>query len=213
MLTNITYVGKIKHKTEVHEGEHVGIVPVELFNRVQNRLANNGKAVRNKHNALPKGLMRCQSCGRPMAHSFSSKGNKWYRYYVCGTAMQKGGSECSSPSVPAGEIERFVVEQLKSIGSDPVMLAHTVAEVQSRSETTITLLREERKALDRQIRNDHLKLQSIAANTQIAGNISGLTEIQTANPNGGSAIENDRRRGNRIGESRNQPFRHPTCPG
>lgn len=182
LLTNNTYIGKIKYKDEVHEGEHVGIVPVELFNRVQNRLTNNGKAggktVRNRHNALLKGLLQCKACGRPMTHSYSSKGNKRYRYYVCGTAMQKGWSECPSPSVPAGEIERFVVEQIRTIGSDPVMLAHTAAEVQTRSEAAIELLREERKALDRQIRNDHSKLQAIAANTHIAGNISGLSEIQ-----------------------------------
>lgn len=47
-----------------------------------------------------------------MTHSYSSKGNKRYRYYVCGTAMQRGWAVCPSPSVPAGEIERFVVEQI-----------------------------------------------------------------------------------------------------
>ena len=92
--------------------------------------------------------------------------------------MQKGWSECPSPSVPAGEIERFVVEQIRSIGSDPAILAHTAAEVQARTQNALQSLKDERRALERQIRNDHSKLQAIAANTQIAGNISGLSEIQ-----------------------------------
>jgi hypothetical protein len=52
-----------------------------------------------------------------MTHSFSCKGNKRYRYYVYGMAMKRGWSECPSPSVPTGEIERFVVEQIRTIGS------------------------------------------------------------------------------------------------
>ncbi|MGI9473392.1 MAG: recombinase family protein, partial [Rubripirellula sp.] len=96
LLTNITYIGRIKYKDEIHSGEHFGIVPVELFNRVQTRLTKNrkagGTAVRNKHHALLKDLLQCKTCGRPMTHSYSSKGNKRNRHYVCGTTMQGGMS-------------------------------------------------------------------------------------------------------------------------
>lgn len=34
LLTNVTYIGKIKYKDETHVGEHAAIVPVELFDRV-----------------------------------------------------------------------------------------------------------------------------------------------------------------------------------
>ena len=185
LLTNVTYIGKIRYKDETHEGEHEGIVPTDLFQRVQTQLKANGNSggtgVRNKHNALLKGLIWCKSCGRPMTHSYSCKGNKRYRYYVCGTAMQKGWSECPAPSVPAGEIERFVVEQIQTIGTDEDLLNQTIGQIESRSEQLHGNLEAERKSLQRQLRNDHEKLRAIAANATNNGRVAGLARTSKTN--------------------------------
>ena len=182
LLSNVTYIGKIRYKDETHDGEHEGIVPLDLFRRVQNQLKANGSSggtgVRNKHNALLKGLIWCKSCGRPMTHSYSCKGIKRYRYYVCGTAMQKGWSKCPAPSVPAGEIERFVVEQIQSIGTDEDLLNQTIGQIESRSQQLHGNLEAERKSLQRQLRNDHEKLWAIAANATNNGRVAGLPELQ-----------------------------------
>ena len=182
LLTNVTYIGKIRYKDETHEGEHDGIVPTDLFQRVQTQLKANGNSggtgVRNKHNALLKGLIWCKACGRPMTHSYSCKGNKRYRYYVCGTAMQKGWSECPAPSVPAGEIERFVVEQIQTIGTDEDLLNQTIGQIELRSNQLHRNLEAERKSLQRQLRNDHEKLRAIAANVSNNGRVAGLPELQ-----------------------------------
>ncbi|NND98819.1 MAG: recombinase family protein [Pirellulaceae bacterium] len=183
LLTNVTYIGKIRYKDETHEGEHEAIVPLDLFGRVQTQLKANGQSggtgVRNKHNAILKGLIWCRACGRPMTHSYSCKGNKRYRYYVCGTAMQKGWSECPSPSVPAGEIERFVVKQIQSIGTDEDLLNQTIGQIESRSVLRRDNLEAERKSLNRQLRNDHEKLRAIAANATNNGRVAGLAELQS----------------------------------
>jgi site-specific DNA recombinase len=135
LLTNVTYIGKIKYKDEVHNGEHEAIVSGELFAKAQMLLDRNGhtggRAVRNKQGALLKGLLRCSPCACAMSHTYTSKGNRRYRYYVCGTAQQRGWSECPSPSVPAGEIERFVVDEIKCIGGDPAVISETVRQVRS----------------------------------------------------------------------------------
>ena len=135
--------------------------------------------VRYKHSALLKGLLHCQSCGCVMTHTFSCKGNKRYRYYVCGTAIQRGWSECPAPSVPAGEIERFVVEQIRTIGQDPTILKKTTMEVQQRNHAECKRLGDEQKSLARQMRDDHAKLQAMVANPNITSNLSGLSEIQS----------------------------------
>ena len=44
------------------------------------------------------------------------------------------GRNAPSPSVPAGEIERFVVEQIQSIGTDEDLLNQTIGQIESRSE-------------------------------------------------------------------------------
>ena len=183
LLSNVTYIGKIRYKDETHEGEHDAIVPLDLFGRVQPQLKANGQSggtgVRNKHNALLKGLIWCKSCGRPMTHSYSCKGNRRYRYYVCGTAMQKGSSECPAPSVPAAEIERFVMEQIQSLGVDEELLDQTIGQIESRSTQQRNNLEAERKALQRQLRNDHEKLRAIAANASNNGRVVGLPELQS----------------------------------
>ena len=170
-------------QSEINKDVSREFVPLDLFGRVQTQLKANGQSggtgVRNKHNALLKGLIWCRSCGRPMTHSFSCKGNKRYRYYVCGTAMQKGWSECPAPSVPAGEIERFVIEQIESIGTNEDLLNQTIGQIESRSTQQRNNLEAERKALQRQLRSDHEKLRAIAANASNNGRVVGLPELQT----------------------------------
>ncbi|MFY8201699.1 MAG: recombinase family protein [Pirellula staleyi] len=62
LLTNVAYLGKVRYKEEIHEGEHDAIVPIELWEKVQKQLKHNGRTggimVRNKFNALLKGLVR-----------------------------------------------------------------------------------------------------------------------------------------------------------
>lgn len=181
LLTNVTYVGKIKYKDEVHNGEHEAIVADELFQRAQTLLQRNGhtggRAVRNKHGALLRGLLRCGPCGCAMSHTYTSKGNRRYRYYVCGTAQQRGWSECPSPSVPAGEIERFVVEQIKCIGQDPAVIDETVRQAQRQTEEGIERLTHERVALQEQLRDDNAKLQVAAATTNNVERVSSLADV------------------------------------
>src|SRR5437879_4388870 len=38
LLTNPVYLGKVKHKKEVHPGEHPAIIPVDIWQQVQNLL-------------------------------------------------------------------------------------------------------------------------------------------------------------------------------
>jgi site-specific DNA recombinase len=120
LLTNVTYLGKIKYKAEVHDGEHEAIVGGDLWQRVQSLLQHNGRTlVRNKSDALLKGLLRCVPCGCAMSPTHATKnGNKRYRYYVCLKAQKRGWQTCPSPSIPATEIERLVIEQIKCIGQE-----------------------------------------------------------------------------------------------
>ncbi len=56
LLTNVVYLGKVKYKDEIHEGEHPRIIDTETWQRVQGVLARNartgGAQVRNKYGAL-----------------------------------------------------------------------------------------------------------------------------------------------------------------
>jgi site-specific DNA recombinase len=73
LLTNVTYLGKIKYKDEVHEGEHEAIVDRQTFEQVQTMLAGNGPgrggAPSTRHTGILSGLLRCKSCDCGMVHT------------------------------------------------------------------------------------------------------------------------------------------------
>jgi site-specific DNA recombinase len=62
-----------------------------------------------------------------MTHSVSSRRRqaKRYRYYVCGGAAKRGRKTCPRPSLPAEEVERFVLAQLQSLTIDEDLLSDT----------------------------------------------------------------------------------------
>ena len=56
----------------------------------------------------------------------SRKGARQYHYYVCQTAQKQGASACPGSRVGAGELESFVVDQVRVIGRDPKVLEATL---------------------------------------------------------------------------------------
>ncbi|MEX2187991.1 MAG: recombinase family protein, partial [Pirellulales bacterium] len=167
LLTNVVFVGKVRYKDEVHDGEHEAIVDAGVFEQAQTLLARNGRsggrAVRNKHNALLRGILNCTACGCGMSHAFTDKGTRQYRYYVCNHAQKRGWQTCPSPSIPAGEIERFVVDQIKAVGRDPQVIKETLTQARRQAEDQIERLAAERDRLQIRLRADHTELSRLAA--------------------------------------------------
>jgi site-specific DNA recombinase len=113
-----------------------------------------------------------------MGHTYTAKGNRRYRYYVCGKAQQRGWEQCPAPSVPAGEAERFVVEQIKCIGRDPGIVAKTVRQVRRQAEDELQRLQREREALKQQLRDDHAELQRLASVNSNGERTARLAQVQ-----------------------------------
>ncbi len=182
LLTNVTYIGQIKYKDEVHAGEHAAIVTPDQFDRLQKTLLRNGhsggRVVRNKHGALLKGLHRCGSCQCAMSHTYTCKGTRRYRYYLCGTAQQRGWDQCPAQSVSAGEIERFVVDRIHQIGTDPQLITETIRHVRIQSEVGTTRLTEERTSLQHQLRTHHADLQATASLPSTTQRVTQLANLQ-----------------------------------
>jgi len=166
LLTNVLYTGRITYKDEVHEGEHPAIVDGKVFSRVQALLRRNGasggKHVRNRFGALLKGLLYCGPCGCAMSHSHTKKGNRRYRYYVCMNAQKRGWHNCPSKSIPAPEIERFVVDQVRAVGKDSTLLAETLKEVRTAGQARIKELQAEERGLKREFKKHSAELRELA---------------------------------------------------
>ena len=166
LLRNVAYISKVRYKDEVHDGEHQAIIDQELWRRVQTTLQRNGRTggamVRNRFGAVLKGLIHCVPCGCAMSPTHSTKdGNKRYRYYVCMAAQKRGWQSCPSKSIPAGEIEQFVVEQIKTIGRDRCLVAETVKAVGAQLAEQINLLTSEERRLQRELQGHHRELAKL----------------------------------------------------
>jgi acyl-CoA reductase-like NAD-dependent aldehyde dehydrogenase len=57
-------------------------------------------------------VKRPEALTRP---TYASKGNVRYRYYVCLKATKRGWNTCQSKSVPAQQIEQFVIERIRAV--------------------------------------------------------------------------------------------------
>lgn len=167
LLTCVTYLGKVKYKDEVHPGEHEAIVEESLWQKANQLLRANGRSggmyIRNKYGALLKGLLFCRPCGLAMGHSYTQRKNGvGYRYYVCQTAQKQGWHACPSKSLPAEQIEQFVVDQIKVIGADPAILSATLDASQCQDQERLADLEAKLRVLDRELRRIHTEIGQAA---------------------------------------------------
>jgi site-specific DNA recombinase len=186
LLTNVTYVGKVRYKHELHDGEQKALIAPDIWQRVQVLLRRNGRnggvLVRNQFGALLKGLLRCAPCGCAMTPAHTTRnGTKRYRYYVCTAAQKRGWHTCPSKSIPAGEIEQFVVQQLRGIGRDPALREATFAAACSQGQTRVEELKTERRGLERNVDQWQAEIHALVtagANNGSTPDISRLADLQ-----------------------------------
>ncbi|MCC7406891.1 MAG: recombinase family protein [Phycisphaeraceae bacterium] len=182
LLTNVIYLGKITYAGQAYAGEHTAIVDEDLFGRVQGLLAHNrgsgGKHQRNKYGAMLKGLVRCRHCGCGMMHHYTLKKGRRYRYYVCVNAQKRGWSACPYPSLPAGDLERFVIEQIRGVCSDPDLLKDVVQQAVRQIEHQIEGVRQTRARYESRVRRINEELCELARTPQAPGVSAELARLQ-----------------------------------
>ena len=92
-LTNALYSGMVDHKGVLYPGEHERIVDQRVWDKVQSGLRENGRGngsyAKNKYGALLRGVLFCAHCDTAMMHTYTAKGPRRYRYYVCYTSAYK----------------------------------------------------------------------------------------------------------------------------
>src|SRR5262249_25579220 len=74
--------------------------------------------------ALLKGIIYGAD-GRAMTPTHTRKRGKLYRYYVSANTLKNGADQTSPSRVPAGEIERAVIEQVRALLTAPEIFAAT----------------------------------------------------------------------------------------
>jgi hypothetical protein len=117
LLTNPLYTGRVRYRGEIYSGEQPALIEPETWQNVQDLLAHNRRVAREKKlmhsDALLAGLVRCRPCGCAMTPArVVKRGGRRYNYYTCTGAQKRGWDSCPSKSIPAPELERFVLQHL-----------------------------------------------------------------------------------------------------
>ena len=117
-LVDQKYIGRIVHKGVSYQADHQAIVTEDLFEHVQKMLAAN-KTYTHKHQATRYAMLRrlvyCGECGSLVMLAWTNNHGREYRYYTCSKKVKSGYQKYALPSLPAGELEKIVVEQLRSL--------------------------------------------------------------------------------------------------
>jgi len=185
LLTNPIFTGKIPHKGELYDGEHEAIIDQDVFDQVQALLSTNGRtggaAVRNKYGALLRGLLRCKTCDRAMTHTFArGRNGQFYRYYRCVRAIKSGSATCSTGTIPAHEMERVVIDEVRGMAKDKTLVAQVLNEAQSTITGELEALSKEHEDLNRETARHHQELRRLvsdgAATSEVTSRIADLNE-------------------------------------
>jgi len=128
LLNNRVYIGEAVHKGASYPGEHEAIIDRALWDQVHAILKESPRTrangTRAQTPALLKGLLFGPD-GAAMSPTHTRKAGKLYRYYTSQTAMKRGGSDCPVRQVPAAEIERIVLDQIRKLLQTPEVIVQT----------------------------------------------------------------------------------------
>ena len=93
------------------------ILPMNLFERVQNKLKNNNPRVTPSRIVngpiLLTGLAVCATCGAGMTRTGTRKRHRSYTYYSCGGAHRQGETTCPGRHVPMEKLDQLIVQNIK----------------------------------------------------------------------------------------------------
>ncbi|MGN6821053.1 MAG: recombinase family protein [Sphingomonas sp.] len=126
LLQNPLYIGKVAHRGNVYDGEHDAIVDQELFDTVQQILAENRVDAASKVKAVepsPFAGRIWDGDGRRMSPSHTTRRGRRYRYYV--SRPETAGA--TPLRIPAGDLEGIVVDALTEFLKDQARVHDAIA--------------------------------------------------------------------------------------
>lgn len=170
MLKNVTYIGKTRCGEEIFEGKHEAIIDMDTWKKIQRLFAKNlhcGGMTGNtpRRTVLLRNLLYCSKCGQPMGHTYTVRNSIMYRYYLCESVHKMGKDACVTRRIPAAEVEKFIVDQIRSVTNDPQLFLLALEQANSQAVGKSEELGAEFTQLSRKAKQLNRKIQSLCSNT------------------------------------------------
>jgi len=132
ILKNPAYIGKISHKGKIYEGQHEGIIPLDVWERTQLKLKDQTveRKTQTKRRHMLQGLL-FDNKDIPYGPSFTSRHGRQYCYYI----SRQFGKDVEHPNdimarLPAHEleaaVEKAIRQEIKNLSNEDegVILEH-----------------------------------------------------------------------------------------
>ncbi len=183
MLHNRRYIGEYKYRDIIIPDGIPAIVPEDLFDRVQNKLAQNRKAPA-RHKAEDDYLLTtklfCGYCGAYLCgESGKSRNGTIHHYYKC-VSVKKKRTDCKKKAVRKQWLEDLVVnEVMKVIMDDKAIeaIVSMVMDLQDRENTNLPLYEQQLREAETGIQN---LLNAIQQGILTKSTKSRLEELEVA---------------------------------
>ena len=121
LLRNPLYIGKIRHKQTIHEGQHAAIIDEDLFTRVQAKLDAASRRAAKRKAAKPGKIISplagkvFDGQGHRLTPSHTSRGQRRFRYYVsCDLIRKSGNKNVEGMRLPAKTLEDTAAASLST---------------------------------------------------------------------------------------------------
>jgi len=159
ILKNRRYIGEYKYRDIVVPNGIPAIVPVDLFERVQEKIEKNKKAPA-RHKAEDDYLLTtklfCGHCGAYMCgESGRGRSGKVYHYYKC-VSVKKKRTDCKKKAVKKDWIEDLVIKHTMEMVNDDKVIEAIVAmlmDLQERENIDLPLYEQQLRDVERNIEN------------------------------------------------------------
>ena len=135
ILRNPLYVGKLRWREVVYEGNHEAIVSNNLFENAQQVLKEraeelNGRLWHNGDERLLSGIIKCVKCRGHMVGVSTRKNGRKIPYYICSKRWKT--HDCDQDYVRADLLEAAIVQDVKGMFRDEQFMARIWAEANKR---------------------------------------------------------------------------------
>lgn len=134
LLSNHTYLGEVFYKGEVYKGEQQALLKRPLWDKAQELLQDNSPVKRGEKRerrmAPLRGILRCGHCGGAMVPAYTKNHGKQYMYYLCVADTKRDISTCPVKRLPAGDIEKAIIEQLGVLFRSPTFVTQVASILQ-----------------------------------------------------------------------------------
>ena len=166
ILKNPLYIGKIKHKGQLHKGKHQSFVSEDIYTQAQeimeinHRKKSSVKAI-GTHNFILERLLKCGLCGAYMTPRWSRSKGRRYFYYECTTVNHGGQHVCKMKAIRAISLESLILRRIRAIKKNDELFKSILKSNSSSLDKEIDTLESERILLNLRLTEVTNKAQAI----------------------------------------------------